>query len=159
MWNTGYGCLAETGRRTSPDSDKSQLRKRSSQAAQSQTKQVPRQRDSVECAKANKAMTRGALSLAQQCQAAGLPVPEKELRFLRSRRWKFDFAWPDYMLACEIEGGTFMAGGSRHSRGVGFEKDCEKYAEAAIRGWRVLRVTTKMVNDGRALGYLERLLT
>jgi hypothetical protein len=34
----------------------------------------------------------------------------------------------------------------------------KKYAEAVARGWRVLRVTTKMALDGRALWYVERAL-
>jgi hypothetical protein len=33
-----------------------------------------------------------------------------------------------------------------------------KYAEAVVAGWRVLRFTGAMVNDGRALEYLERAL-
>lgn len=103
-------------------------------------------------------MSRGALSLDRQCQLAGLPAPVLELRFAPPRRWRFDLAWEDRRLACEIEGGVFLPGGSRHSRGRGYENDCVKYSEALCRGWRVLRVTTNMVRDGRALGYLERLL-
>ena len=80
----------------------------------------------------------------------------REYEFHPSRRFRFDFAWPDAKVAVEIEGGTYSAG--RHSRGPGFEADCEKYAEAAILGWRVLRVTTAMVIDGRAIALLERAL-
>lgn len=101
-------------------------------------------------------MSRGSLSLDHQVRLVGLPEPVKELMFAPPRRWRFDLAWEAKKLAVEIEGGVFMAGGSRHSRGRGFENDCEKYAEALIRGWRVLRVTTDMVRDGRALGYIER---
>lgn len=97
------------------------------------------------------------LPLDRQCQLIGLPSPTLELRFAPPRRWRFDLAWEAERFACEIEGGVFMAGGSRHSRGRGFENDCEKYAEALIRGWRILRVTTDMVRDGRALGYIERM--
>jgi len=61
----------------------------------------------------------------------------------------------DTPIAVEVEGGTFIAG--RHSRGKGYEKDCEKYAEALIAGWRVLRVTSGMVEDGRAIDLLKRL--
>jgi hypothetical protein len=46
----------------------------------------------------------------------------------------------------------------RHVRGRGYEADCEKYSEAALRGWRVLRVTNGMVRDERALALLERAL-
>jgi hypothetical protein len=39
-----------------------------------------------------------------------------------------------------------------------FELDCTKYAEAAVAGWLVLRVTTGMVEDRRALALIERAL-
>jgi hypothetical protein len=72
------------------------------------------------------------------------------------RRWCFDFAWPDLRVAVEIEGGGWVAG--RHTRGPGFEADCEKYAEAATRGWTVLRVTPSQVRAGRALAWAEAVL-
>lgn len=101
-------------------------------------------------------MPKVATSLDRQCELAGLPKPATEYRFAAPRRWRFDYAWELPRLACEVEGGTFVQG--RHSRGKGYENDCIKYAEALCRGWKVLRVTTGMVRDGRALGYLEQLL-
>lgn len=101
-------------------------------------------------------MSRGTLSLEHQVRLVGLPAPRAELIFAPPRRWRFDLAWEGERFAVEIEGGVFMVGGSRHSRGRGFENDCEKYAEALCRGWRILRVTTDMVRDGRALTYIER---
>jgi very-short-patch-repair endonuclease len=89
-------------------------------------------------------------------QAAGLPAPIRELRFAPPRRWRFDYAWPARQLALEIEGGTWTGG--RHVRGKGYEADCEKYNAAALLGWTVLRVTTAMMRDGRALALLERAL-
>lgn len=91
-----------------------------------------------------------------QIRAVGLPRPVEEYRFCK-RRWRFDLAWVDRKLAVEIEGGVYSHG--RHTRGKGFTRDCEKYNEAVILGWRVLRVTTGMVNDGTALTYVERALT
>lgn len=85
-----------------------------------------------------------------------LPTPEREFRFCPPRRWRFDFAFLSAGLAVEVEGGTFMGG--RHTRGAAFEADCEKYAEALVRGWRVLRVTPHMIDDGRALDYIRRAL-
>lgn len=78
-----------------------------------------------------------------------LPAPERELRFDRERKWRFDFAWPEQMLAVECEGGIYTRG--RHTRPQGFIDDCEKYNRAAMLGWRVLRFPMDMVNDGRAL--------
>ncbi len=88
--------------------------------------------------------------------AAGLPAPVREHRFAPPRRWRFDYAWPVSRVALEIEGGTWIGG--RHVRGRGYQADCEKYSEAALRGWRVLRVTRAMLRDGRALALLERAL-
>lgn len=87
-------------------------------------------------------------------QAVGLPEPEREYVFAPPRRWRFDLAWPQYLLACEVEGGLYIRG--RHQRPAGYEDDCIKYSEAALRGWCVLRVTAAMVEDGRALHLIER---
>ncbi len=90
---------------------------------------------------------------ALQIRVSGLPEPEREWRFHPIRRWRFDFAWPDLMLAVEIEGGIYVSG--RHTRGAGFEEDCRKYAEAVCMGWRVLRLPAGWVETGEALRYLE----
>jgi len=91
-----------------------------------------------------------------QLRAAGLPEPATEVRFHPKRRWRFDLAWPERMTACEIEGGQWTRG--RHNRPAGYEADCEKYSTAAILGWRVIRVTPRMIEDGRALALLEQAL-
>jgi hypothetical protein len=72
------------------------------------------------------------------CRAAGLPVPVGEYRFHPGRRWQFDYAWPDYKLALELEGGIWTQGA--HAHPLNIERDIEKYTEAAILGWRILRV-------------------
>lgn len=83
-------------------------------------------------------------------------MPVKEYRFAEPRKFRFDFCWADLWLAAEVDGGTWKQG--RHVRGAGFERDCEKLNLAVLKGWRVLRFTTAMVNDGRALSCLELLL-
>lgn len=92
--------------------------------------------------------------LPEQVVQRGLPPPTLEHCFHESRKWRFDLAWPERKLAVEVEGGTFVAG--RHNRGAGYEKDCEKYNEAVLAGWTVLRVTTKMVRNGQALALVGR---
>lgn len=88
-------------------------------------------------------------------RGAKMPTPERELVFARPRRWRLDFAWPDRKVAVEVEGGTWTNG--RHTRGTGFREDCEKYANAAILGWTVLRVTSDHVRTGQAIKWLEQL--
>lgn len=55
-----------------------------------------------------------------------------------------------------MEGGSWIAG--RHTRGGSFEKDCEKYNNAALAGWKVLRVTPHMIEDGTAIDLIRRAL-
>ena len=99
-------------------------------------------------------MTNLELLMLAQIRTAGLPEPEQEYRFHPSRKWRFDFAWPDLLLAVEVEGGTWARG--RHTRGKGFRGDCIKYGEALILGWQVLRATGDMIEDGTAIEMLVR---
>ncbi len=68
-----------------------------------------------------------------------LPEPVRDYRFHPTRKWAFDFAWPDAMLAVEIEGLT--RSGGRHQRTAGYRADVRKYREAENLGWRILRFT------------------
>jgi very-short-patch-repair endonuclease len=88
-------------------------------------------------------------TLALQIKALRLPAPETEFRFHSTRKWRFDFAWPALRIAAEVEGGTWSGG--RHTRGSGFEGDCEKYNAAALAGWTVLRFTRRQITNGDAL--------
>ena len=98
-----------------------------------------------------------------QCKAAKLPEPKREYRFHATRRWRFDVAffsrceWEDHpMLAVEVDGGVYVQG--RHSRGAGIEADMEKYAEAMMLGWRILRVTPQQLKNGEAYFLIDRAL-
>jgi very-short-patch-repair endonuclease len=93
-------------------------------------------------------------TLARQLTQAGLPTPEREHRFAPPRKWRLDFAWPEHRIAIEVDGGTYSGG--RHTRGKGFEADCEKTNTATLQGWLLLRVTGAMVRDGRALRTAEK---
>ena len=108
-------------------------------------------------AKAQAAAKREALEAAmhQQLRAVGLQ-PIRQHRFHPVRQWRFDFAFPDQMLALEVDGGTRANG--RHNRGTGIDEDCRKFAEAQLLGWRVLRVTGDHVKSGEALKWVEGLL-
>lgn len=83
----------------------------------------------------------------------GLIAPELEYQFHPERKWRFDFAWPNWGMsdgvrtgplggvALEVEGGIWTGGA--HGRGSGVVRDIEKYNEATVLGWRVLRCQPK----------------
>ena len=94
--------------------------------------------------------------LAFQLNAVGIYV-EREFRFHPTRKWRSDFKIGPKLLV-EVEGATYGKPG-RHQRIDGIDADCEKYAEAMLMGYDVLRVSGRMVRDGRALNFIERYLT
>ena len=93
--------------------------------------------------------------------APDLPEPEREYKFASAlgRKWRFDVAWPECKVAVELEGGVYSGG--RHTRGKGFEGDLLKLNQAALLGWRVLRFTSKMLDDDPAacIEQVRQLLT
>ena len=80
-------------------------------------------------------------TLSLRIRGSKLPVPEKELHFHPSRKWRFDFAWPELMLVVETQAGA-ESHGTKNRAGLvrknghlvvsGYRKDCEKYNEAAM---------------------------
>ena len=82
------------------------------------------------------AVSAGLPVLVGLCRGMGLPQPVVEWYFAKPRMWRFDYAWPEFRLALEVEGGIWTQG--RHTRGAGALKDLEKYSEAAILGWRII---------------------
>lgn len=94
--------------------------------------------------------------LAGQIKAHRLPRPEREHRFHEVRLWRFDFAWPEFMVAVEVDGASWIQG--RHTRGAGFERDAEKLNAAAVAGWLVLRYTDVKVRSGFAVREIEDVL-
>ena len=102
-----------------------------------------------------KALSEGEETFALQCHVNGL-TPEREYAFCEGRKYRADFAFPYQKLLVEIEGGTWING--RHNRPSNFESECRKYAEAAIREWLVIRVTTAMVMSGEAIELVKRAL-
>ena len=73
------------------------------------------------------------------CDKYNLPYPERQYKFIKGRRFQADFCWVDQKVIIEYEGGMF--GKSRHTTGVGYTNDCEKYNLAALNGYDVFRLT------------------
>lgn len=77
-----------------------------------------------------------------------------EYRFHPTRKWRFDYAIPEFKIAIEIDGGVFIQG--RHNRGSGYVKDMEKFNEAAILGWRILRFTPQQIKKEQWIETIKR---
>lgn len=107
-------------------------------------------------------------------KSSKLPQPVREKKFHPIRRWRFDFAWPENLVAVEIDGGGYgfrcrscrgvgktrvQNGGfircrscqgfgrmtGGHNSITGTSKDAEKRNAAVLLGWRVLTFTTRML--------------
>ena len=115
----------------------------------------------------------------------------RQLQFAKAelgRRWAFDFAFPDYQVAVEVEGlvpivmwrakligpqPVMNARGyvdnvesvartpavlGRHASVTGIIEDMEKYNSAALLGWTVLRFAAKNVKPRHAIDFTLRVL-
>ena len=91
-----------------------------------------------------------------QLRGVGIPDPVREYKALLPRKFRFDFAWPEFGVLVEVQGGTFSGG--RHTRGVGYESDCEKLNEAMRRGYEVYWMTRSTIESGKALQWIEAAL-
>ena len=80
------------------------------------------------------------------------PALEREFRFHPTRKWRSDFAHLPSRTLIEIEGGIWVRG--RHTSPKGFTADAEKYLEAALAGWRVIR----LVDDQIKTPVIERIV-
>jgi hypothetical protein len=81
---------------------------------------------------------------------------EKEFKFHPTRKWRFDYAIKAYKIAIEIEGGIWING--RHTRGSGAVGDLEKYNQAVLLGWRLLRFTPQQFKNGDAYFLIKELI-
>jgi hypothetical protein len=98
-------------------------------------------------------------TLASHIKLLGLPEPKREFTAIPGRRFRWDFAWPQFRLLLEVQGGTWGKGGkggaSAHSGGVAASRDCEKGNLAVLAGWKTLNVTTDQIRKGEAIRFLQ----
>jgi len=87
---------------------------------------------------------------------AGLPTGVGQHPVVTGRQFRFDRAWPEHMVAVEVQGGVWTNGA--HSRGSGVQRDCLKLSMAAAVGWRVLPVTREMIESGSAVELIAQAL-
>lgn len=90
------------------------------------------------------------------CAAHNLFEPVPEYRFEPTRDWRFDWAWPEAMVAIEKQGGIFTGG--RHVRGPALLQEYEKINAAQALGWCVFFVTPDQMNSGEVFELLKRVV-
>lgn len=80
------------------------------------------------------------------------PQHEREFRFSKERKWRFDFAFPncDPPIAVEIDSAAHKIYWNSYTR------DVEKMNAALFLGWQVFRVTGQMIKADD-VGFLENL--
>lgn len=79
---------------------------------------------------------------------------ELEYKFHPKRKWRADIAIPSLKVLVEFEG--IVSTKSRHTTITGFTNDCEKYNQAQIVGWNVLRYT--VLNKSQFFTDIESLI-
>lgn len=94
------------------------------------------------------------LKVSRQLSMANIPPWETQLRFKPPRLWRFDFAWPEHMVALEVNGGTFMSGKNKHTNGARLHGEYEKLNAAQTLGWVVLQCDAKHVSKGEVVTFV-----
>lgn len=89
------------------------------------------------------------------CKAMKLPVPARNFRFMRGRKFEIDFAWPELRIGIEIQGGVWSPGGGAHSRPANIIRDMVKHNLLLDRGWKVWHFTPSEVQSGAAIQRLD----
>lgn len=105
--------------------------------------------------KGQRVQSEGEVTLARDLKALKIGF-EQEYKFHPERNWRADFLITGTKILIEVEGGIWSGG--RHTRGKGFTADCEKYAEATLLGYTVVRFTSGQVKSGYAIQAIERLI-
>jgi len=69
-------------------------------------------------------------------------VPTLQHEFHPHRQWRFDFAWPDFKVAIEVQGF-----GTGHTSRDGMFRDYEKHNAAQELGWRIIYLMSQHLED------------
>lgn len=77
-----------------------------------------------------------------------------KLLFGSDRKFRYDFLIPELKLVIEYEG--IISDKSGHTTITGYNKDCIKYNEIVLNGWRILRYNT--INHGSFNSDIQKFL-
>ena len=102
-----------------------------------------------------KIQSEGEVILATALRALNIEF-DQEFKFHPSRMWRADFHLKGKKILVEVEGGIWSNG--RHTRGKGYLGDLEKYNEATMMGYQVIRFSTEQVKSGLAIQQIEKMV-
>lgn len=105
--------------------------------------------------KGEKIQSEGEVILATALRALNIEF-DQEFKFHPSRMWRADFHLKGKKILVEVEGGIWSNG--RHTRGKGYLGDLEKYNEATMMGYQVIRFSTEQVKSGKAIEQIFKLI-
>ena len=91
----------------------------------------------------------------------GLPPPVCQFK-IPHVPYFYDFAWPEFLLTVEINGGTHAGDNGKksgHSTGKGIQRDYTKSNAAVMHGWNPLVFTADDVKDLTAVLTVKEFLT
>lgn len=86
-----------------------------------------------------------------------MPSPTRNYRFHPTRKFEIDWAWPEFKIGVEIQGGIFMPGGA-HSLPTNILRDMTKQNLLLDFGWRVWHYTPSEVIKGIAIQHIDAVL-
>lgn len=95
-----------------------------------------------------------------QCRALKLPPPVEQFEFAASmgRLFRSDFAFTEYQLLVEIQGGIWLKGGGAHSRPLKIAGDIRRQQYAVRLGYFLLPFTPDEVVSGHAIEWTQEVL-
>lgn len=94
------------------------------------------------------------------CESQGLPIPKTEVEFARDigRKWRADYYFErnGKIVILEVNGGAFLPGGGRHTRGKGYKNDLEKLNDISARGYGLIQVLPDQLCKKSTFDLLKR---
>ena len=70
---------------------------------------------------------------------------EREIELIPGKKYRFDFVHRESRTAIEIHGGTFSKHKYGHATGTGLDRDYAKLNLAALYGYTVFQLSSKMI--------------
>ena len=92
----------------------------------------------------------GEATFALHCKIEKLS-PIAQYQFDPDRKWRADFCFLAEKLLVEIEGGVWLGKTGGHTSGKGMEAIMEKYNQATLLGFKLLRFSSEAVKSGKAI--------